>query len=273
MTHAQRYQPQRTRAVRGALSEILGALAWAALLIGGPLAGGHVAGVLRVPPLVAWAAILGGPSAFLVRSAILARRERAWVTGVPMVAVGLATIAVLGPFGFMVYAHAVKEAYAARSRVCSGHVRRLAIALHSYQRAHEGRLPSSADWWINVRPYLETYYEPECPEAQVGNGHYALNGEVGHVLLNSIVDPDRTVLILEGDIASYEAGGPALLPDEPRHLGGDHYGFADGHVQWLPRKKLGMDTDGKPIWAKEPDADWVIWEPVVKDKQEEQHLP
>ena len=57
--------------------------------------------------------------------------------------------------------------------------------------------------------------------------------------------------------------GAGLLPEEPRHLGGDNYGFADGSVKWLPRTKL---PDG--TWAKEPDADWVIWEPVLKDGEE-----
>ena len=49
-------------------------------------------------------------------------------------------------------------------------------------------------------------------------------------------------------------GGPELLPDEPRHYGGDNYGFADGHTVWLPRKK---SPDG--TWAKEPEAE-VRWE-------------
>jgi len=59
------------------------------------------------------------------------------------------------------------------------------------------------------------------------------------------------------------AGGPELLPDEPRHMGGDNYGFADGTVKWLARKKL---PDGTR--AKAPDADWLIWEPVLKDADE-----
>jgi prepilin-type processing-associated H-X9-DG protein len=41
-------------------------------------------------------------------------------------------------------------------------------------------------------------------------------------------------------------------------LGGDNYGFADGHVQWIKRKKLPDGTS-----AKEPDADCVTREPEV----------
>ncbi len=40
---------------------------------------------------------------------------------------------------------------------------------------------------------------------------------------------------------------------------GDNYGFADGHVQWIARKKL---PDG--TWAKEPDNDSVTWKPELK---------
>jgi hypothetical protein len=35
-------------------------------------------------------------------------------------------------------------------------------------------------------------------------------------------------------------------------------------VQWLPRKRL---PDG--TWTKGPDADWVIWEPVLKEDEGE----
>ena len=43
--------------------------------------------------------------------------------------------------------------------------------------------------------------------------------------------------------------------------GGDYYGFADGSVKWLPPKKLPGGT-----WAREPDADWLIWEPVARNE-------
>ena len=72
----------------------------------------------------------------------------------------------------------------------------------------------------------------------------------------------------EGRATECPLGGPELLPEVPRHLGGDLYGFADGHVQWLPRRK---NPDG--TWAKEPEADWVIWEPMVEESEGEQGPP
>jgi len=73
------------------------------------------------------------------------------------------------------------------------------------------------------------------------------------------------VLIFESDAGWNAAGGAELLPDEPRHKRGDNYIFADGRVDWVPRKKL---PDG--TWAKEPGPDGVIWEPVLKDSEGEQ---
>jgi len=92
----------------------------------------------------------------------------------------------------------------------------------------------------------------------------------GRYLNSAVENPDLTLAIFESDAGWNAVGGPQLLPDEPRHFGGDNYGFADGSVRWLPRKKLGTDSRGNPIWAKEPDADWVIWEPVLKDSEGEQ---
>lgn len=70
---------------------------------------------------------------------------------------------------------------------------------------------------------------------------------------------DETVLVFESGSAVALAGGPELLPDEPRHFGGDNYGFADGSARWIRRKRL---PDG--TWAKAPDAD-VIWEVGVEE--------
>jgi len=109
-----------------------------------------------------------------------------------------------------------------------------------------------------------------CPAIRRLDCGYALNMNFGRYLNSAVENPDLTLAIFESDAGWNAVGGPQLLPDEPRHFGGDNYGFADGSVRWLPRKKLGTDSRGNPIWAKEPDADWVIWEPVLKDSEGEQ---
>jgi hypothetical protein len=77
------------------------------------------------------------------------------------------------------------------------------------------------------------------------------------------------VAIFESGASWNAAGGPELLPGEPRHYGSDDYVFCGGGSAWRPRKRLGADSRGYPIWATEPEADWVIWEPVLKEDEGE----
>jgi len=110
-----------------------------------------------------------------------------------------------------------------------------------------------------------------CPSAPHSSCAYALNPGA---LVRGTPEPGQArflVLIFETDAGWNAVGGPELLPDEPRHFRGDSYGFADGHVAWIPRKQLGTDEDGNRIWTKEPDAE-VIWEPVLNEG-EERSLP
>ena len=50
---------------------------------------------------------------------------------------------------------------------------------------------------------------------------------------------------------------------------GDAYVFCGGGCAWYPRERLGADPHANPVWAKEPDADWLIWEPVVKEPEDD----
>jgi hypothetical protein len=68
------------------------------------------------------------------------------------------------------------------------------------------------------------------------------------------------VVVFESDAGKNAAGGPELLPDEPRHLGGDKYGFADGSARWLKRKPAGGNRRGERAWLKEPEEP-VRWKP------------
>ena len=98
---------------------------------------------------------------------------------------------------------------------------------------------------------------PAAPELECG---YAFNAAVDGLPRRALDRPSDLIIIFESDAGWNAAGGPELLPDEPRHLGSDNYGFADGHAQWIKRRK---NPDG--TWSKEPVGDWVIWEPVLKE--------
>jgi hypothetical protein len=78
--------------------------------------------------------------------------------------------------------------------------------------------------------------------------------------LDLLTDPDKTVVVFESDAGMNAAGGPELLPGIPRHLGGDMWGFADGHAVWLARKSQGVGPRGDPIWLKETESP-VRWQP------------
>jgi len=140
--------------------------------------------------------------------------------------------------------------------------------LQTYAAHHGGRLPPASSWCDALIPY-----GPEGLRGHMSVLHQgwpcALNSSLAGVTFHALQDPERTVMIFESDAGWNAAGGPELLPDEPRHFAGDHYGFADGHVEWLPRKLLGVTWLGNRVWAKQPTGDWVIWEPVLKAESED----
>jgi hypothetical protein len=145
-----------------------------------------------------------------------------------------------------------------------------------------------------------------CPSAPGVRCGYAFNSELSGVKLSGVSDPQDTIVFFESDAGWNAAGGPDLLPSRPRHRatswiateGGadvpntwrptsrprptgphehraregsidvDLYGFADGRVEQL-RRRNASGFLGDSTWVKQPDdADWVVWEPVLKEPEE-----
>jgi len=162
-----------------------------------------------------------------------------------------------------------------RAANCRGFARRLLTAVRMYTGEAGGCFPPASSWDEALVPVLRSLRRshnldveslPPCPERSAEDeGSYAFNSALSTLSPRALRAPKHTVVIFESDAgAGWDAaGGPELLPDEPRHMGGDNYGFADGHVEWLARKKR---PDG--TWAKAPDADSVIWDPVLKEGEE-----
>jgi prepilin-type processing-associated H-X9-DG protein len=158
----------------------------------------------------------------------------------------------------------------ARAAVCRQSEAKLLSAMLTYA-GDAGHLPTSHAWQAALTPILRSQgvdieHQFRCAEADTGaagdrrlQGSYAFNGCLSSMGLGEIPDPAETVVVYETDAGTgwNAAGGPELLPDIPRHHGGDNYAFADGHVQWLPRRK---NPDG--TWAKQPDAavTWAVGE-------------
>ena len=68
---------------------------------------------------------------------------------------------------------------------------------------------------------------------------YAVNGNCRDLNAWAIDDPVRYVVLFESDVGCNGTGGTEDLAPEPRHRGGDNWGFADGHAHWYPRDSAG----------------------------------
>jgi prepilin-type processing-associated H-X9-DG protein len=151
---------------------------------------------------------------------------------------------------------------------CKAAMRSLVASLQVYLATSDGKYPPEGRWSGLLLSQSGGNQRVRCPVASKAGGSYAFNSALANARQDALDDPSSLVVLFESDTGSGTSGGRELLPSRPRHLGGDHYAFADGHVEWLPRKLLGVTWLGNRIWAKEPDADWVIWEPVFKEDEE-----
>ena len=112
----------------------------------------------------------------------------------------------------------------------------LAQALLIYADKHDGRLPAAAGWCDAIRPYLLVGGILSCPSRPELRCGYAFNAALGGARVWEVASPERTVLVFESDRGWNAAGGRGLLPEAPRHLGGDCYAFLDVHTTWIARE-------------------------------------
>jgi prepilin-type processing-associated H-X9-DG protein len=144
---------------------------------------------------------------------------------------------------------------------CLSHVKNISLAVQMYAADNDDHFPPAGEWCDVLDEYVKNRDVFQCPQARGGPGwNYAYNPLLSSRSMYDLADLANTVAIFESDAGRNAAGGPELLPDEPRHLGGDNYGFADGHASWLKRKSAGEDRRGERIWLKEP-VKPVRWEP------------
>lgn len=124
-------------------------------------------------------------------------------------------------------------------------VKQLGAAAQMYGNDNGDKLPPAADWPTLFQQRYSVTASVLADPAAPGEGRaYAMNAAVTHL---AVLDPARTVLFFECRPGSPPAGGPELLPEEPRH--GSRYiiGFIDGHAEavspdavkgliWQPQK-------------------------------------
>jgi len=147
----------------------------------------------------------------------------------------------------------------------------LSSAIRMYLGDWDDRFPPAATWCDDVMPYLAGHVAPhaflDCPSAPDLKSGYAFNARLSEQRRGALWNLKDTIVLFESDRGWNAKGGPEALPGMPRHSWRDAYGRQRGEnyatalldaqgVRMLPRKKL---PDGS--WAKEPEADWVRWEP------------
>ncbi len=126
----------------------------------------------------------------------------------------------------------------ARTAVCMNNLRQLAVTVDMYELDH-GQYPDASRWCDELYPDYAPIEEVfHCPEAEGLRCAYAMNEHLGGKSLAVVDDPFRTVLLFESDLGWNGSGGPADLPEEPRHRRGHSILFADGHVEVVSPERV-----------------------------------
>jgi prepilin-type processing-associated H-X9-DG protein len=161
------------------------------------------------------------------------RRTKLWIwVGVAIVVFLIFGVGILGAILFPVFARARETA---RKAVCLSNVKNIALAFDMYLEDNDDRFPAADAWCDALEAYLPNTEVYRCASVMDQPCGYAYNAALSHVQGIAPEHASATVLIFESDRGWNAAGGPELLSAEPRHLGGDNFGYADGHAEWMIR--------------------------------------
>jgi len=156
--------------------------------------------------------------------------------GLAIAGLCLSGLMVLAIFPAMLYPVFHRARAAARKAVCLTNVKNVSLGLLMYMSDWNEICPDSANWCETLDEYIKNREVLVCPDAPKQDCGYAYNAALSDLHLAAVADPTNTVALFESDRGWNAAGDPAaLLPIEPRHLGGDNFGYLDGHARWLPR--------------------------------------
>ena len=189
------------------------------------------------------------PTAPLPRPPVATRAGPPTALIVVLVLFGLLFVfSILAAMLFPVFARARASAHKV---TCLGNVKSLSLAIQMYLVDNDDGLLPTTNWCDALDPYVgnrDTYVCPVAPDLPCG---YALNASLVGASLADIYDPSQTVAIFESDRGWNAAGGPELLPEEPRHLGGYNFGYLDGHAAWVSE----ADISERCIWDLDSPSD------------------
>ncbi|MHC4084155.1 MAG: DUF4190 domain-containing protein [Planctomycetota bacterium] len=114
----------------------------------------------------------------------------------------------------------------------------ICIAMEMYCDENDGRFPPVENWPDALDPYLGGGIILESPFAPEAGRAWAMNKNLEGRKLRDIKQPARTILIFESRPGGPPAGGPELLPEEPRGPRGYVIGFVDGHAELIRPERL-----------------------------------
>lgn len=121
---------------------------------------------------------------------------------------------------------------------CAMNLGQLARAIQLYAVENSGRLPQAGNWSDAVLPYVKGA-SFVCAVGRPERSGYALNSSLAGLKLADVRASDQTVLLFESDLDWNGADGPAALPAQPHHRGGDQVAFVNGRVAWMKRGQAG----------------------------------
>ena len=124
----------------------------------------------------------------------------------------------------------VKAREAARAAECAKNIHELAGAALAYSDEHNGKLPTSANWRSQLKPYSKLpISELKCPR---GEAIYAFNKNLSGVNWDKIKNPSQVVIFFEaGRDLPGATGGRADV--KFAHDGRAWFAYADGHLAKL----------------------------------------
>ena len=124
-------------------------------------------------------------------------------------------------------------------------LRQVGIAAATYSSDYNDYLPRSGDWADLLDAYVDDADALVSWPASDQGRAYAMNRLLDGLRRADVGDPARTVLLYEAQYGSPLAGGPDLMPAEPRQAAGFVILFVDGHVENVTPEAL----------------DTLVWEP------------
>jgi prepilin-type processing-associated H-X9-DG protein len=136
----------------------------------------------------------------------------------------------------MVFPVFAKSRESARKAICLSNMKNLALAMQMWLADHDDRFPTTERWVDELMPYLRNEEVLKCPADESGaRSSYALNRAVIGKRLTDVEDPSALVVFYEtANPGENPVGGPEDVASPARHLGGNSFGYADGHARWVP---------------------------------------